>query len=64
MTGGTGKLPIGLHLHTPHVLFYSTILVERLVLALITTCLGGVHTEFFVSEWDGPATALVLSEDT
>ena len=48
---GTPK-GIRFYLHTSHVLFHSTILIGRLVLALTTTCLGGVRTEFFV-RWMG-----------
>jgi hypothetical protein len=43
---------IGLHLHTPDVLFNRAILIRRLVLALTTRCLGGVGTEFLV-RWMG-----------
>jgi hypothetical protein len=43
---------IGLHLHTPDVLFNRAILIRRLVLALTTRSLGRVGTEFLV-RWMG-----------
>jgi hypothetical protein len=43
---------IGLHLHTPDVLFNHAVLIRRLVLAFTTRCLGGVGTKFLVG-WMG-----------
>jgi hypothetical protein len=39
---------IGLHFHTPHVLFNGTILVRGLVFAFTTRCFCEVSTELLV----------------